>query len=812
LPVPEALLTCDLCGLSARCMPAELSSAEKPIWFCCHGCKMVYILLMEAADTPDPRSFRGTERFRQCQAAGIIPRSEKDMEFPVEMASREQIKPGSHQLDLVLRISGMWCPACAWVIETAASRITGVHQASCCFSSDRFRCGYDPVTTSPALVVQAIEKLGYKAALQGGDAHFRERKSDWIRFGISAFLTLNIMMLSLALYGGFFTHLVAGDIQMIGWPIFGLATAVMVHGGRPIFQKAWQGLMAGSAGMEALVSMGALSAYGYSVFNLCRGSFHVYFDTASMLITLVVLGKLIEGNVKNNIQATLDEFLNLMPQKVRRCSPGFPDGRYEATDRLVLGDVFILADGEIAAADGVIIAGAGRIDTSSLTGEALPVSVKIGDAVMSGSKMLSGRLSINASAVGSDSTLGQMIRLMEKAIGSKIPLESRTDRILRWFVPGIVLAAIAAGFGCFVAGRSPEESLIRAITVLVISCPCALGIAIPLARVAGISLAAGNGLLVRDFSAFEQADRITTVVFDKTGTLTTGSWALQEIICLGTYEEEPVLAYAAALESRSRHFIAVEIRNRALQQKISIPDAEAIHDTGQGIEGRVGGLSARIGSPAWIGRLNHVAADPERDQGAADVSRVFMNIADQPAAIFVFGDRIRLTALDALKALRQTGKKLAMISGDEPRAVKFVADALDIQNFRGGLTPGEKAEYIQNLCQNGEKTIMVGDGVNDAPALAGADLAVAVHSGYPLGRETAGIILMRSDPAQLPEFLKIARRVNRIITQNLGWALIYNLISIPIAASGLLNPLVAVTAMLLSSLSVVGNTLRLIRR
>jgi len=771
---------------------------------------MVYTLLMEAADTPHPQSFRETELFRQCQAAGVIPRSEADLKTFLVAAPRQQIKPVEHQLELFFRISGMWCPACAWVIETATSRVAGVCQSSCCFSADRFHCTYDPVATSPALIVQAIEKLGYKAALPGSDAHPRERKADWIRFGISAFLTLNVMMLSLALYGGFFTQLDAGDIRMIGWPIFAMATIVMFYGGRTIFQKAWHGLLAGSAGMETLISMGALSAYVYSVFNLWQGSFHVYFDTASMLLSLVLLGKLIESHVKKNIQANLDEFLNLMPQKVRRCSPGFPDGRYEASERLSLNDIFILEEGEIAVADGVVVAGAGRIDTSSLTGEALPVSVKTGDAILSGSKMLSGRLSIKASAVGIDATLGQMIQIMETALNSKIPLEDRTDRILGWFVPGIALAAIATGFGCFLAGKPPQACLIRAITVMVISCPCALGIAIPLARVAGISLAAGNGLLVRDFSALGMADRISTVVFDKTGTLTTGRWALQDIICLGGFEEERILAYAAAIESRSHHFIAVEIRSRALRIHVDVPDAEDIQDMGQGIEGRIDGFAVRIGSPEWVGPLNSGSESFAEDNGA--VSRVFLRIADQPAAIFVFGDRIRPTAPEALNVLRQMGKKLAMISGDEPRAVKFVADALDIENYRGGLTPLEKAEFIRGLCRSGETTAMVGDGVNDAPALAGADLAVAVHSGCPLGRETAGIILMRGDPAQLPELLNLARRVNCIITQNLWWALVYNLISIPVAVSGLLNPLVAVTAMLLSSLSVVGNTLRLTRK
>jgi heavy metal translocating P-type ATPase len=805
--------TCDLCGLSARCTPADLPDSEKTLWFCCQGCKMVYVLLLEAADAPHPRSFRETDLFKRCQAAGVIPRSVTDLEVSETAIPDDRTEPADrqsgHQLIFDLRISGMWCPACAWVIETAALRLSGVRQSSCSFSSDRFRCSYDPLTTSPALIVRAIEMLGYTTAPPGSDGYLGERKTEWVRFGISAFLTLNIMMLSLALYTGFFTPLTAGDIQMIGWPVFAMATAVLIYGGRPIFRKAWHGLMAGSAGMEALISMGAVSAYGYSLYNLWKGNLHLYFDTATMLITLVLLGKLIEGNVKKNIQANLDDFLNLMPKKVRRCSPGFPDGRYEAADRLVRGDVFMLSDGEMAAADGVIVEGAGRIDISSLTGEPLPVSVKTGDAVLSGSKLLSGRLSIKALAVGSQATLGQMIYLMETALNRKIPLESSTDRILRWFVPGIILAAVATGFGCFVTGKPPEESLIRAITVMVISCPCALGIAIPLARVAGISLAAGKGLLVRDFSAFEQADRITTVVFDKTGTLTTGRWSLQKIVCLGTYEESQILAYAAALEAGSSHFIAVEIRGRAHRQHIDFPDADAIDVMEQGIEGMVDGLVVKIGSPAWVNPQSIGSVSDETDTAAAGVSRVFMSISGQPAAIFIFGDRIRPTAFAALNSLRRMGKKLAMISGDEPRAVKFVAESLGIAIYKGGLSPKEKAEFIGALCQSGEKTAMVGDGLNDAPALACADLAVAVHSGHPLDRETAGIILMRGDPAQLPELLALARRVNRKISQNLGWALVYNLISIPIAVSGLLNPLIAVIAMLMSSLSVVGNTLRL---
>ncbi len=804
--------TCDLCGLSARCAPAELPSSGTSLRFCCRGCKMVYMLLIEAADSPDPRSFRETDLFRQCQDAGIIPRSEADLEPAVIAAAPEPVIPAEQQLELFLHIDGMWCPACAWVIETAASRLTGVFLASCSFSADRFRCAYNPAANSPSLIIQAIEKLGYKTALPDSQGHSRQRRDAWIRFGICAFFTLNIMMLSLSLYGGFFTRLDAGDIQKIGWPVFAMATIVMGYGGRPIFQKAWHGFAAGSPGMEALIGMGALSAYGYSIFNLIRGSIYVYFDTAAMLITLVLLGKLIEGSVKKNIQENLEAFLNLMPQKVRRCSPGFPDGRYEAAERLVPGDIFILETGEMAAADGVIFAGSGRIDTASLTGEALPVSVKTGDAVLSGSKMLSGKISIKASAVGSDATLGQMIQLMEMALGSKTPLEDKTERILKWFVPGIVLAALAAGIGCFVAGRPLAESLIRAITVMVISCPCALGIAIPLARTAGVSIAVQKGLLVGDFSAFEKADRITTVVFDKTGTLTCGIWSLMDIVCLGDYEEDRILAYAASLESRSQHFIAVEICSRAVDRNIEIPEAKAIYEAGQGIEGVIDGLAVKIGSPVWLCPENTGFEIHDGDHGTEYRSRVFMSIAGRPAAIFVFGDRIRPTANESLNLLKKMGKKLAMISGDEPAAVSFVANSLGIQNHRGGLTPLEKAGFIQDLSRNGEIIAMVGDGVNDAPAMAASDLAVAVHSSSLPGRRSAGIILMRSDPAQLPELLALAGRVNRIVSQNLYWALVYNLVSIPVAVGGLLNPLIAVIAMLLSSLSVVGNTLRLTRK
>ncbi len=805
---------CDLCGLPARFETLEPAISEKPLRFCCQGCKMVYTLLVEAADPQHPEGFRETDLFKQCQAAGIIPRSETDLEQPaIPNDPQPEDTDSPHLITADMRISGMWCPACAWVIEASLRKAPGIFHATCTFSTDRVHFGYDPVKTSPDRIVQTIETLGFKAVLPDQNARSREKRQAFVRFAVCAFLTLNVMMLSLALYSGFFTELAPADIRIIGWPVFLMSTAVMLYGGKPIFRKAWYGLKAGAAGMEVLIGMGTSSAWSYSVFNFWQGSFHVYFDTSAMLITLVLLGKLIESHAKDTVQADLENFLSLAPRKVRRCSPLFPNGHHETIDRLSPGDIFILETGEIAAADGMVLSGTGDMDVSSLTGEPLPVFTNAGDAILSGSRLRSGRLTIQTTAVGADSTLGQMIAVMEKALSQKTPLEGKTDSILRWFVPGILFLAVMTGTVWYLLGKSAEESLIRAVTVMVISCPCALGIAIPLARVAGISMAGKKGILVRDFSAFEKSDAITTIVFDKTGTLTTGHWSLLNIICLTSRDESQILAYAAALENDSTHFIAREIRDSAARRGIVAPQAEAIHEQGRGIEGRIDGISVRIGSPSWIGAGQmDWAATASDGMETAKTSRVLMHIDGQPAAVFIFGDTIRPTSDALLTELRKMGKDLVMISGDEAGAVQSVADELGISNHKAGLTPIEKAEIIQGLMQTGRHVAMVGDGINDAPALATADLSVAIHSGYPIGQAAVDVTLMRQDPVQLLAFLSLSRRVIRNIDQNLWCALIYNMISIPVAISGLLNPLVAVSAMLLSSLSVTGNTLRLIRR
>ncbi len=782
-------------------------------------------MLVQSSDAGDPARFRETELFQRCLEMGIIPGSEEELrqrssvESPIPDPATADTHPppaalSAKTLQLNLQIDGMWCPACAWVIDETVKKIPGVIDTACHFSTDRLHCRYDPVQTSPDRIVEVIQKLGYRAGAPGEEGRRRQDRREFIRFAVSAFLTMNVMMLSFALYSGFFSELPAESIAKLSWPILIMATVVMVYGGRNIFLRALTGLYSAAASMEALIAVGSSSAYLYGVYNFFQGGIHLYFDTAAMLITLVLLGKLLERNAKNRVLEDLEAFFSIQPSKVRICTPGFPEGRYLAADTLQPGDVFQVEEGEILPADGLVIEGDASLDESALTGEARPLHKRGGDHIRSGGRVLQGKLRIRAAAVGAESVLGQMIQIMENALDRKTPFEGKTDRILRWFVPVIIVLAAGTGIVSRLMGLSLESAVVRAVTVCVISCPCALGVAIPLARVAGISVASRFGILVREFSSFERAARVDTFVFDKTGTLTRGQWELLRVEALGVLPTDQVLGLAAALEETSDHQVAVEIKRSARRKKIAPLPVQAIQICDAGIVGRFNGKEVKIGSRGFLQReldASPPIANPAHLASEGPVSLVYMSFDSRICAQLVFGDEIRTGARETVEALAKKPYHLCLVSGDGSAATRTVADALGIAKFIGDQLPWEKADTIEELRSNSRYVAMIGDGVNDAPAMAKADLAIAVHSGSPLGKEVAGITLMRGDPSQILDFLRLAQKTNRKVQQNLGCAFVYNAVSIPVAMSGLLNPLVAVCAMLLSSLSVIGNTLLLIR-
>jgi heavy metal translocating P-type ATPase len=813
--------TCDLCGLPLRYGAVTHTIGGNTLRFCCQGCRMVYTMLVEAGDIDDPARFRDSDLYRQCVAAGVIPASEAELHrmqavgpaaTPASAPQQNGATPPD-TLPLDLTVDGMWCPACAWVIETALARLDGVSTAVCHFTTDRLRCHFRPDRTDPETIRQAIHRLGYP--VHDADATGVQRtalRRELVRLILTGLLSANVMMLSWALYAGFFTDLSADAVFKISLPIALMATVAMIYGGGPMLRKAWFGIVHRAPGMETLVGLAAGCAFVYSIYNWIAGSIHLYFDTACMLITLVLLGKLLEGQARERVRRDLDAFFALQPGKVRMITAGWATGRWVAIDQLAPGDRFIVEADEIVPADGRVVSGHGSVDESALTGESQPVAVRAGDAVKSGTRTIDGRIEVRADAIGEVTVLGQMIAIMTRSLEQKSTFESRSDHVLRVFVPVIVLLAAGTGIFWAMAGLPLSQTLVRAVTVMVISCPCALGVAIPMARLAGVSLAGRRGILVREIDAFERAGDVDTVVFDKTGTLTRGRWQLERIHAAPDYAETDILAWAAGLEGDADHEIARSIRARARRAGILPAEIMDIRPSAQGIEGRSAGRVLRIGSRSFAGPAASsadgvaVAADP------APRSTVYLSVDGQPAATMVFEDAIRPGVPALVDALGNLAMDLHLISGDGDRATRAVGRQIGIEQAAGSLLPSEKAARIDRLQAAGRHVAMVGDGVNDGAAMARAHLSVAVHSGAGLAREAAHITLMRGDPGQLLEFLPLARKVNAKVSQNLWCAWVYNLIGIPVAMSGLLTPLIAATAMLLSSLSVIGNTLLLVRR
>jgi heavy metal translocating P-type ATPase len=812
-----SIAACDLCGLALRAERVEAEFTGRTYRFCCTGCRHVFGILLQAAGSADPAAFRRSELYRQCQESGIIPRSAEDPPLPAPSppaASAEASPPPVERLTLRLKVENMWCPACAWLIETALARTPGVLSAACSFATDRLRVEYDPIATGPNQIRSTVQRFGYSVTLPGDIRDQGLRRREWIRFAIATFLTMNVMMLSFALYFGFFTDLPAESVSSISWPMAVMAAAVLAYGGLPFFRRAWQGLRQAAFSMESLVTVGALSAFGFSTLNLLTGSIHLYYDTACMLVTLVLLGKMLERRAKDQVLEGLEGLLSLMPAKVCIVDEAFPEGRFVAAEGLAAGDLFRVGANEIVAADGVVISGGGACDESSITGEPRPVVKKPGDPIRSGSRLHHGSVTICANRVGAESTLGQMIAVVQNTLARRTPGGGRTEKILRAFVPVILALAAATGIAVWLRGQGGDAAVLRAVTVTVIACPCALGIAIPLARAAAVALAARKGMLIRRFSAFERVEGLDTLVLDKTGTVTSGEWHLKHIIPFGDFTREKILGLASGLEQGASHPIALELRAEARERHIRPERVAVVQDEGNGVSGLWEGLEVKIGAAALLADEfagQEPLLDPLRMHSAGS-SFVYLSAGSRPAGVLIFGDELREGIEAVVAGLQRRGLRVILVSGDGAETTLAIGRKLGIAETLGGRLPAQKAEFVSDLQRRGKKVLMVGDGVNDAPALAQADLSLAVFAGGSLGREVADATLMRAEPAQIVEFLDFGRAVNRKIRQNLVLTFLYNAVSIPVAMSGLLSPLVAVCAMLLSSLSVIGNTCLLVRK
>jgi heavy metal translocating P-type ATPase len=813
---------CTLCGLPVGRSKAAQRVNGEDLSFCCQGCLQVFLILFNSPDGIPP-NFKETEIYRACIESGIIPRDETNLLSrdttsggDGEAVSRARSQGGlGYVEEMAVRVDGMWCPACAWLIEEVLGKTKGILEARVFFLSDTAQVKYLPQSLSAETLLGKIRGLGYRASrFTGGEERPAEKRAILLRLGISSFLTANVMMISFALYMGFFQDLTQEAVRYLSYPLAVLATPVVFYGGYPILKRGYAGIRYWNPSMDTLISVGALAAFFYSVVEMAQGKLTVYFDTVSMLITVVLFGRYIEAHAREKVSRGITELYRLANQKVRLRT--VDKERWVSPEAVDPGHEFSVFAGEMIPLDGHIISGQANVDESILTGESRPSRKRVGDQVMGGTRIMEGALILRAIHVARESSLGQMIRMMEETLSKKNPFEVLSDRLMRWLVP--VIFILAAGTACYLCwtGVSFDVALLRAVTVLVITCPCALGIASPLAKVAAIGVGRAEGILIRDPMALEQAKDLDVLVLDKTGTMTKGDFSLQDVVTCSVPEEEAI-RLVAGVEVHSDHFIAREILRKARERQITIENSTGFEPIeGMGVKGFIEGKEVFIGSRQLMGTERmEIPSALERDALVAEskgATVTFFAWDRNVQGLLSFGDSLKEGAREVVRKIRAKGIKIYLVSGDSEETTGAVAHELAVDAFFGKALPKDKVEIIKRLQGKGRKVGMVGDGVNDAPALAQADVGVAIGTVATMSRDHSDIVLVSNNPARVLDVIDLSALTMKTVRQNLFFAFFYNALGIPLAIAGLLNPLVAVFAMFASSLSVIANSLRITRK
>jgi Cu+-exporting ATPase len=722
----------------------------------------------------------------------------------------------------VFDITGMHCAGCVGRVEKALKNVSGVRSARVNLALERA----DMETGEgfqPAHAVKAVEAIGYGAVLRGGtleerraQAQAREERADR-----ESRYTLVVLTLSLACAIPFLIQMVfmiapaQGHMFLPVWVQVLLATLAQVTGGWRFTKGAYRALKSKAANMDVLVALGTWSAYLWSlavVAGLVHGAAqHVYFEASTAVTAFVLLGKYLEVRARSSASAAVRALERLQPRMARRQEK---NGEVDVpVEQVKAGDILIVRPGERIAADGQIVSGHGHVNEMLITGESIPMAKNPGDKLIAGALNGNAPLVFKAIAIGDDTQLARISRLVEQAQIAKAPVQRFVDQVSMVFVPVVVGLAALTFIGWLLYGAGMDMALGSAVAVLVIACPCALGLATPVALVAGTGAGARAGILVRDISAIERGADINAVIFDKTGTLTRGSHSLHNIAAVEGIEEDEVLRVAAALEQHSEHPLGVAVRQAAREREFILPLADNVHAfIGGGLSGDIRGQTARIGNTQFITDVNlGPMADVMREWQEQGQTVVLVERDRKFLGLIGVADTLREQSEEAVRMLQLEGVKVMLLSGDAMIVARAVAASLGIEDVHAPVKPTDKARTVHKLREEGLHVAMVGDGVNDAPALAAADLGIAMGSGADVAREAAGIVLMRPDPRLVPAALDLARLTRRKIRQNLFWAFAYNVAGLPLAAFGLLSPVVAGAAMALSSVCVVGNALLLMR-
>ena len=717
-----------------------------------------------------------------------------------------------------LAIAGMTCASCVGRVERALRRVPGVAEAQVNLATELARI--EGIGLDEAALVAAVERAGYGARpVDAGnaahdDAKLLESRRALFHVGIAAVLTL-------PLFGAMMLHFAGSSVMLPGWAELALATPVQFGLGFRFYRAGWKAARAGAGNMDLLVALGTSAAYGLSLYLLARawvtgGMPDLYFDSSAMVITLVLFGKWLEARAKRQTGAALQALTALRPERARLRHADGTENEVPMA-RVAVGDLVVIRPGERIPVDGVIVEGASAADESMLTGESLPVAKFPGDRVIGGAINGEGVLLVETNAIGAESALARIIRLVDNAQAAKAPIQQQVDRVAAIFVPAVLAMAALTLLAQWLATGQIEPAILAGVAVLVVACPCSLGLATPTAVMAGTGVAAKYGILIKDAQTLEIAQRIDTVAFDKTGTLTEGAPSIVAIEPASGVTEAGILRLACGVQQGSEHPLAKAMRGRAEADGVSVPPArEAKALPGRGMAAMVEGRHLVLGSRRVLEEhgLNPAALAARAAQLQEEGRTLSWLVETGPDAarilgLIAFGDEVKPSARAAVAALRAQGLRVVMLTGDNAGSAKVAASALGIDDVRAEILPEDKAQAVNALRQTGRVVAMVGDGVNDAPALAAADLGLAMATGSDVAMHTAGVTLVRGDPALVADALEISRATFAKIRQGLFWAFAYNAIAIPLAASAHLSPVIAGAAMAFSSVGVVANALRL---
>ncbi|NQO47044.1 heavy metal translocating P-type ATPase [Streptococcus suis] len=758
-----------------------------------------------------------------------------DLQATVHKAGYELVDPFEKQL---LEIEGMTCATCALTVEKALSKVEGVHQASVNLATEKASVSYDPAQVSLADIATAVEKAGYKAVLpqtnspvSAVDSKEQNQSDLWSRFIWSTVFTLPLLYIAMGpMLPGGGLPLPAFLHQPLTFALVQLfLTLPVMYIGRAFYQKGFKTLFAGHPNMDSLIAVGTSAALVQGLImtvliargqaDLSHGHPELYFESAAVILTLITLGKHMEALSKGWTSDAIKKLMNLAPKTARLIRDG-----QEVTlplEQVQVGDVLQVRPGEQIPVDGKVLQGQSTVDESMLTGESLPVKKAVGDSVVGATLNQHGAFQMQATKVGADTTLAQIIRLVEEAQGSKAPIAQLADRVSAVFVPIVMVLALLSGLAWWTLGQEPWIfSLSITISVLVIACPCALGLATPTAIMVGTGKGAENGLLFKSGQAVEVLQKVDTIVFDKTGTITQGKPQVTDMTVFSSATEEEVLQLAASAEQYSEHPLAQALLKSAEDAGLSLLPSQDF----QALSGR--GLSVKIAEQTILLGNEKLMKESGIALGSAiATAETYANQAKTPVylaadghllVVIAIADQVKPSSHAAIQALHQMGLEVVMLTGDNEKTAQAIADQVGIDTVISQVLPEDKANQVKALQAQGKQVAMVGDGINDAPALAQAEVGIAIGSGTDVAIETADLVLMHSDLMDVPKAVRLSQLTMKTIKQNLFWAFAYNVIGIPIAmgllhlfGGPLLNPMLAGAAMALSSVSVLLNALRL---